>query len=426
MAAFEPVLTKIVGIDGSHTLAVFEREGGYQGLRKAMTFTPDELVEQVKASGLRGRGGAGFPTGMKWGFLPKREKNTRPRYLVCNADESEPGTFKDRVILGKNPHLLIEGCVISCIALQSEYCFIYIRGEFAEEARILERAIAEAEAAGYAGKNVLGGGRDVNVIVHRGAGAYICGEETALLESLEGKRGYPRIKPPFPAVVGLYGCPTVINNVETLACVPSIIERGPEWFASIGPEKNKGPKLYCLSGHVVRPGTYELPMGVELSELIDVHGGGVWKGRSLKAVIPGGSSTPVLTAEEAMAVNMDFDSLAAAGSMLGSAAVIVMDETTDMVSVTHNLMQFYHHESCGQCTPCREGCGWLEKILARFVSGQGREEDLDVILDICDNIAFKTVCPLGDAARMPTEALVKKFREEFVACCGGRRAAQGV
>ncbi len=425
MADFEPILTKIVGIEDSHTLPVFEREGGYQALRKAIGQSPGEIVDHVKESGLRGRGGAGFPTGMKWGFLPDPQQNPRPRYLVCNADESEPGTFKDRVILGLNPHLLIEGCVISSYALQAHYCFIYIRGEFAAEARILERAIAEAEAAGYAGKNVLGSGFDIKIIVHRGAGAYICGEETALLESLEGKRGYPRIKPPFPAVVGLYGCPTVINNVETLACVPAIVERGADWFASIGPEKNKGPKLFCMSGHLVRPGTYEMPMGTPLAQLIEEHAGGVWKGRKLKAAIPGGSSTPVLTAEEAMNVNMDYDSLAAIGSMLGSAGVIVMDETTDMVAVTHNLMQFYHHESCGQCTPCREGCGWLEKILGRFVQGQGRVEDLDTILDICDNIAFKTVCPLGDAARMPTETLVAKFRDEFIARCGGNVAVEG-
>ena len=279
----------------------------------------------------------------------------------------------------------------------------------------MERAIAEAKAAGYVGRDVMGTGFDLEIIVHRGAGAYICGEETALLESLEGKRGYPRIKPPFPAVVGLYGRPTVINNVETLACVPAIVGRGPDWFSSIGPEKNSGPKLYAVSGHVERPGVYELPMGVSFRELLEEHCGGVWRGRQLKAMVPGGSSTPVLTAEEAMAVNMDFDSLAAAGSMFGSAAVIVMDETTDMVKVALNLMRFYHHESCGQCTPCREGCGWLEKILARFYEGRGRAEDLDTILDICDNIAFKTVCPLGDAARMPTESYVRKYRDEFLA-----------
>ncbi len=415
MAAFEPILTKIVGMEDSHTLAVYEREGGYQALAMGVKIAPAEIIELVKDSGLRGRGGAGFPCGMKWGFLPDPEKNPGPRYLVANADESEPGTFKDRVILRQNPHLLIEGCILSCFALQAKHCFIYIRGEYAEEARILERAIAEAKAAGYVGRDVMGTGFDLEIIVHRGAGAYICGEETALLESLEGKRGYPRIKPPFPAVVGLYGRPTVINNVETLACVPAIVGRGPDWFSSIGPEKNSGPKLYAVSGHVERPGVYELPMGVSFRELLEEHCGGVWRGRQLKAMVPGGSSTPVLTAEEAMAVNMDFDSLAAAGSMFGSAAVIVMDETTDMVKVALNLMRFYHHESCGQCTPCREGCGWLEKILARFYEGRGRAEDLDTILDICDNIAFKTVCPLGDAARMPTESYVRKYRDEFLA-----------
>jgi NADH-quinone oxidoreductase subunit F len=422
VAAFEPILTRIVGIPDSHTLAVFEREGGYLALKKGLKdFSPAELTDEVKASQLRGRGGAGFPAGVKWGFLPPQDKNPGPRYLVCNADESEPGTFKDRVILRHNPHLLLEGCILSSYALQVNHCFIYIRGEYPEEALILEKAVEEARAAGYLGENILGSGFDLEIIVHRGAGAYICGEETALLESLEGKRGYPRIKPPFPAVVGLYGRPTVINNVETLACVPSIIERGADWFASIGPDKNTGPKLYCVSGHVERPGTYEGPMGMPLREVIEVFCGGVWKGRKLKAVIPGGSSTPVLTAEEAMNVNMDFDSLAAVGSMLGSAAVIVLDETVDMVALAANLMRFYHHESCGQCTPCREGTGWLEKILRRFDAGQGRGGEIEDMLDICDNIAFKTVCPLGDAARMPIETLLTKFRGEFEA-----RIAAGV
>ncbi|MCB1161806.1 NADH-quinone oxidoreductase subunit NuoF [bacterium] len=425
MAAFEPVLTRIVGMDDSHTLAVYEREGGTQALRLALKKSPAEIVETVKESGLRGRGGAGFPCGMKWGFLPDTAKNSRPRYLVCNADESEPGTFKDRVLLRHNPHLLIEGCTISSYALQAHHCFIYIRGEYAEEARILERAIAEAKAAGLLGRNILGSGFDLEIVVHRGAGAYICGEETALLESLEGKRGYPRIKPPFPAVVGLYGCPTVINNVETLCCVPPIVERGPAWFAGIGREKNTGPKLFCVSGHVARPGTYEAPMGITFDELLETHCGGMLGGRKLKAVIPGGSSTPVLTAEEAAGAIMDFDGLAALGSMMGSAAVIVMDETVDMVQVAFNLIRFYHHESCGQCTPCREGCGWLEKIIGRFVAGQGRSEELDQILDICDNMAFKTVCPLGDAARMPTESYVRKFRGEFEARVLGAALAKG-
>ncbi len=416
MAAFEPLLTRIVGMENSRTLAVFEGEGGYKALKKGLKeFSPAEVTEEVKASQLRGRGGAGFPAGVKWGFLPSQEANPGPRYLVCNADESEPGTFKDRVILRDNPHLLLEGCILSSYALQANHCFIYIRGEYPEEAIILEKAVEEARAAGYVGTNILGSGFDLDIIVHRGAGAYICGEETALLESLEGKRGYPRIKPPFPAVVGLYGRPTVINNVETLACVPSIIERGADWFASIGPEKNTGPKLFCVSGHVERPGTYEGPMGMPLREVIDDLCGGVWKGRKLKAVIPGGSSTPVLTAEEAMSVNMDFDSLASVGSMLGSAAVIVLDETVDIVAAAANLMRFYHHESCGQCTPCREGTGWLEKILHRFEKGQGRAGEIEDMQDICDNIAFKTVCPLGDAARMPLEAFLQKFRGEFEA-----------
>ncbi|MCP4548281.1 MAG: NADH-quinone oxidoreductase subunit NuoF [bacterium] len=413
MSAFEPVLTRIVGIENSHTLSVYEGQGGYQALRRGFQLDPDTVIEHVKNSNLRGRGGAGFPTGVKWGFLPSQEQSPGPRYLVCNADESEPGTFKDRVILRHNPHLLIEGCLLSCWALRANHCFIFIRGEYASEAKIVERAIAEAREAGYLGRNVLGSGFDIEVTVHRSGGAYICGEETALLECLEGKRGYPRIRPPFPAVVGLYGRPTVINNVETLACVPSIIERGGEWFTSLGPENNTGPKLYAVSGHVERPGTYELPMGIPLAELIEEHCGGIWRGRKLKAVMPGGSSTPVLTAEEALAVNMDYDSLAKAGSMFGSAAVIVMDETVDMVQVAFNLIRFYHHESCGQCTPCREGCGWLEKIMKRYTEGRGSAGDAALVLDICDNIAFKTICPLGDAARMPLEALITKYRAEF-------------
>ena len=425
MAAFAPVLTRIVGLPESHTLRVYAREGGYQALRLALAQSPAAIVDAVKASGLRGRGGAGFPCGMKWGFLPDPAKNPKPRYLVCNADESEPGTFKDRLLLGRNPHLLIEGCIVASYALQAHHCFIYIRGEFAAEARILEAALAEARSAGHVGRNIHGSGFDLEIVVHRGAGAYICGEETALLESLEGKRGYPRIKPPFPAVVGLYGCPTVINNVETLCCVPPIVERGAEWFAGIGREKNTGPKLYCVSGHVARPGVYEAPLGIGFGELLETHGGGMLNGRRLKAVIPGGSSTPVLTAAEAMAAQLDFDGLAAAGSMLGSAAVIVMDEGVDMVRVAHNLIRFYHHESCGQCTPCREGCGWLEKILARFVAGAGRPGEIEQMLDICDNMAFKTICPLGDAARMPTESYLRKFGAEFAARIPSAALARG-
>jgi len=418
MAAFAPVLTRIVGLADAHTLRVYTREGGYRALPMALRQAPAAIVEAVKASGLRGRGGAGFPCGMKWGFLSDPARNPKPRYLVCNADESEPGTFKDRVLLRDNPHLLIEGCAIASYALGVHDCFIYIRGEYAAEARILEAAIAEAKAAGHLGRDIHGSGFDLEIVVHRGAGAYICGEETALLESLEGKRGYPRIKPPFPAVVGLYGCPTVINNVETLCCVPPIVERGAEWFAAIGREKNTGPKLYCVSGHVARPGTYEAPLGITFRELLEEHCGGMRDERRLKAVIPGGSSTPVLTADEVLDVKLDFDGLAAAGSMLGSAAVIVMDETTDMVRVAFNLIRFYHHESCGQCTPCREGCGWLEKILARFDAGRGRAGEIAQMLDICDNMAFKTICPLGEAARMPTESYLRKFAGEFEARIG--------
>ncbi len=408
----ERILTRNIEKERSHTLEVYEAGGGYQSLRRALaSMSPEALTDEVKKSGLRGRGGAGFPTGLKWSFMPKDD---RPKYLVCNADESEPGTFKDRVIMEKDPHLLLEGCILSGYAMGAKTTYIYIRGEYVFSARRLEEAIAEAYAKGYAGKNILGSGFDHDLYVHVGAGAYICGEETALMTSLEGNRGYPRLKPPFPAQSGLWKSPTTINNVETLANVPFIVERGADWYQSIGKApKNTGPKLYCLSGHVKRPGTYEAPMGLPLMELVHELGGGMLHDdRPLKAVIPGGSSVPVLRAEEC-AVDLDFDSLAAIGTMLGSAGVMVMDSSTCMVNAIRRVAHFYAHESCGQCTPCREGTGWMHRVLSRIEDGGGRQQDMDLLLDVADNIQGQTICPLGDAAAMPVRSFVKKFRDEF-------------
>ncbi len=410
----EKILTRNVHKENSRSIEVYESSGGYEGLRKALAMSPEAVTDEVKKSGLRGRGGAGFPTGLKWSFMPK--KKTQPHYLLLNADESEPGTFKDRLLMELDPHLVLEGGLISSYAMQADICYIYIRGEFVLGARVLDEAIAEARAKGYVGKNIGGSGYDCEVIVHRGAGAYICGEETALMTSLEGDRGYPRIKPPFPAQSGVWGRPTTINNVETLACVPFIIDRGGDWFASIGPnEKNSGPKLYCLSGHVKRPGVYEAPMGLPLMELIhDLGGGMLHDDRPLKACIPGGSSVPVLTAAECD-VNLDFDSLAKIGSMLGSAGVMIMDNSTCMVKALLRISHFYAHESCGQCTPCRQGTGWLEKILQRMENGEGRPEDVDLLAGVADNIEGNTICALGEAAAWPVQSFVKKFRDEFEA-----------
>jgi NADH-quinone oxidoreductase subunit F len=411
----EKVLTRNIHKENSQAIEVYEAGGGYQSLRRALSsMSPDEVTEEVKKSGLRGRGGAGFPCGLKWTFMPKEK--TQPHYLLLNADESEPGTFKDRLLMEKDPHLVLEGSMISAYAMRADVCFIYIRGEFVHPAKVLDRAIAEAYAKGYAGKNILGSGWDCELILHRGAGAYICGEETALMTSLEGDRGYPRVKPPFPAQYGVWGKPSTINNVETLACVPFIIENGSEWFASIGPDvKNSGPKLYCLSGHVKRPGVYEAPMGLPLLELIhDLGGGMLHDDRRLKACIPGGSSVQVLRAEECD-VNLDFDSLMKAGSALGSAGVMVMDSSTCMVKALHRISYFYAHESCGQCTPCRQGTGWLENVLARIEAGQGRPEDVDLLASVADNIEGNTICALGEAAAWPVQSFVKKFRDEFQA-----------
>jgi NADH-quinone oxidoreductase subunit F len=411
--AFEPILLRNVRKPGSETLESYLASGGYQGLRRVLKdLAPEALVEEVKASGLRGRGGAGFPTGAKWGFLPKTAD--RPRYLCVNADESEPGTFKDRLLIEKDPHLVLEGIILSAYAIRSATAFFYIRGEFHQGARIFQRAVEEARARGYLGRNILGSGFDLEVITYRGAGAYICGEETALLESLEGKRGLPRLKPPFPAVVGLYGCPTIINNVETLANVTLIAERGAAWYAGIGrPPKNTGPKLFCLSGHVKRPGVYEAPLGVPLLELIHEHAGGMMSpDRPLKAVVPGGSSMKILPASKCD-VLMDFDSLMAAGTMLGSAGGFVMDSGTCIVDALLNIARFYAHESCGQCTPCREGTGWFVKVLRRLEHGEGMPGDVDLLVDVARKVEGNTICPFGEAIAWPVLSYVEVFREEF-------------
>lgn len=405
------VLTRNMHVPNLANIEVYESLGGYQALRKTLReYKPEDVTDLVKRSGLRGRGGAGFPTGMKWGFVPKNSGS--PVYLCVNADESEPGTFKDRLIIEKDPHQLIEGIIISAYALDCHRAFIFIRGEFFHGAGILNKVVGEAYAKGYLGKNILGSGYELDLMVHRGAGAYICGEETALLESLEGRRGHPRLKPPFPAVVGLYGCPTVINNVETLANVPHIINNGPEWYAGIGVERNTGTRLFGVSGHVRKRGVYEFPMGISLRELIYDHCGGVRDGRKLKAVVPGGSSVPVLTADQ-VDVRLDFDSVAKAGSMLGSAGVIVMDNSTCMVKAIARITKFYAEESCGQCTQCREGTEWMYQILKRIESGRGRKGELEVLLDICKNMMAKTICPLSDAAAMPVESYIKKYYDEF-------------
>jgi NADH-quinone oxidoreductase subunit F len=405
------ILTKNLHVANLQKLSVYESLGGYEGLAKALReHPPAEIIDIVRKSGLRGRGGAGFPTGMKWGFVPK--DSGKPVYLCVNADESEPGTFKDRLIIEKDPHQLIEGIIIAAYALGCHQAFIYIRGEFVYGAKVLNHAIAEAYEKSYLGKNILGSGFDLDLLVHRGAGAYICGEETALLESLEGRRGHPRLKPPFPAVVGLYGSPTVINNVETLANVSHIINNGAEWYASIGVERNAGTRLFGVSGHVRKRGVFELPMGTPLRELIFDHCGGMRNGRKLKAIVPGGSSVPVLTADQ-VDVRLDFDSIAKAGSMLGSAGVIVMDDSTCMVKAALRLSQFYAEESCGQCTQCREGTEWLHRILTRLENGRGLSGDLELMLDICANMKGKTICPLSDAAAMPIESYIQKFYDEF-------------
>ena len=416
----EKILLRNIYVPDSHTLAVYRSHNGYQSWEKVIKgLRPEQLIEEIKASGLRGRGGAGFPTGMKWGFVPK--DSPKPKYMVCNADESEPGTFKDRLLIERDPHAIIEGTLIAAYAIQSHTAFIYIRGELAFGAGVLEREVDEAIQAGYIGKNILESGYDLDLIVHRGAGAYICGEETALLSSLEGGRGWPKLKPPFPATHGLFGCPTVVNNVETLAALPWIIEHGAAAYAAMGTEKSKGTKLFSISGHIRYPGVYEVEMGYPLMKFLQEDCGGVPNGRKLKGVIPGGGSMPVLRPDELEKVNLDYESVQAAGSFLGSGGVIVMDDTTCMVRAAWNLARFFAHESCGQCSPCREGCHWMEKIFHRIEQGEGDEDDLDLILNVSGNIMGNTICPFGDAAAMPAAAFIKKYREEFEAHIAQKR-----
>jgi NADH-quinone oxidoreductase subunit F len=408
----EKILLRNVGAPDSHTIGVYRSRGGYGALEKVLReMSPERLIDEIKASGLRGRGGAGFPTGMKWGFVPK--DNPKPKYVVCNADESEPGTFKDRLLIEKDPHAIVEGTIIAAYAIQSHTAFIYIRGEFSFGAKVLERAIDEATAAGYLGKNILGSGYDIDLILHRGAGAYICGEETGLLSSLEGGKGWPKVKPPFPATHGLFGCPTVVNNVETLASLPWIIEQGAARYAAIGTEKSKGTKLFSVSGHIKKPGVYEVDMGYPFKKFLEEDCGGVPNEKKLKGVIPGGASMPVLRPDELDGITMDYESFQAAGTLLGSGGVIVMDESTCMVRAAWNIARFFEHESCGQCSPCREGCHWMEKIFRRIERGEGKDGDLDLVLSVSGNIAGNTICPFGDAAAMPAAAFIKKYRAEF-------------
>jgi NADH-quinone oxidoreductase subunit F len=414
VAEFEPVLSRNWKVPESHTLKVYEARGGYQATRKALLqMDPDEVIGIVKDSELRGRGGAGFPCGMKWGFLPKERKQT---FMCVNADESEPATFNNRLLMERDPHQFIEGIAIACFATRASTAYIYLRYEYINANRILEVAIAEARDAGHLGKNIYGTGFDLDIWVHRGAGAYICGEETGLIESLEGKRGWPRIKPPFPAVEGAFRKPTVVNNVETLCCVPHIVERGADWFKSIGTPKSYGPKLYCLSGHVNKQVCVELPLGVSCRELIDVHGGGVWKGRKAKAAVPGGISMGLLSADE-LDTPLDFEALRKPGCLgLGTAAITVMDDHTSMVDYLYNTCRFFAHESCGQCTPCREGTGWMYKTLKRIKAGGGRIEDLDILLQLSNNLGIipgTTICGLADGAAWPIKNAISKFRGEF-------------
>ncbi|PIR00700.1 MAG: NADH-quinone oxidoreductase subunit F [Nitrospinae bacterium CG11_big_fil_rev_8_21_14_0_20_45_15] len=413
------LLTKDIDKKDLHKLSVYEETGGYGSLKKLFKKKPDEVIEMVKASGLRGRGGAGFPAGLKWSFLAK---DVFPRYLCCNADESEPGTCKDRLLLEKTPHLLIEGMIACAYACKIETGYIYFRGEFQHASDLMDEALKEARAKNYLGKNIMGSGFDFEIHTHLGAGAYICGEESALLNSLEGRRGEPRLKPPFPAVEGLYSKPTVINNVETLCVVPYIINEGPEKYASYGTEKSKGSKLVSVSGHVKKPGNYEIEMGTTVRELIYELAGGIRNDNKLKAYIPGGSSTPMLPAD-LVDTPYDYESLAAAGSMLGSGALIVIDDQVNIVESTLRLASFYKHESCGKCTPCREGTRWMWQLLDGIHNGEGTNQQVDKLVDICDNISFKSFCPLGDAAVGPVASSIKYFREDYEALL--KRNAEG-
>jgi len=416
-----PVLSKYFGDAGARTFDGWVQRGGYVALRKALGMTPDAIIEEVKGSGLRGRGGAGFPTGLKWSFMPKGDG--KPHYLVCNADESEPGTFKDREIMRWTPHQLIEGCAIAAYAIGAERCYIYIRGEFTEPLKVMQAAVAEAYAKGALGGDVFGTGKRIDIILHRGAGAYICGEETAMMNSIEGRRGNPRIKPPFPAQAGLFAMPTTINNVETLAAVSHILNRGAAWYKGLclSNPKSTGTKLISVCGHVQRPGNYEVTMGTPMRDLIFDMCGGMKPGRTLKAVIPGGSSVPIMTAAETDTCLLDYEGVVACGSMLGSAGMIVMDDSTDMVYQIWRLARFYAHESCAQCTQCREGTAWTTKILERILAGKGKEADLQLLLDLSDNMTGKTICVLSDSCAAPIVSGIQKFRPEFDAYLSGAR-----
>jgi len=411
------VLTKRWAQDDAHTLAGYERTGGYAAARKALGAAPGELIQLVKDSGLRGRGGAGFPTGQKWSFIP--QDTGKPIYLVVNADEGEPGTFKDRELMERDPHQLIDGMICSGLAIGSEHGYLYLRGEFAFAGRRLAAAIHEAYGAGYLGADVFGSGKRFDITLHRGAGAYICGEETALLDSLEGRRGQPRLRPPFPAVSGLYQSPTTVNNVETICSFPHIVENGAEWFTQWGTEQSPGPKIVCMSGEVKRPGNYEVPMGTPVRAIIDDLGGGMLDGRELRYFSPGGSSTPYLPADK-VDVGMDFEAIAEAGSLLGTAALMVFSDQTCVVDATWRFTEFYEHESCGKCTPCREGTYWLSQVLARIETGSGREEDLQVLLDVCGNMFGRSFCALADGATSPITSSIELFRDDYE-----RHIAQG-
>ena len=405
-----PVLSAHWDEPDSYKISGYQRHGGYTAFKKAFATGPDEIISIVKDSGLRGRGGAGFPTGLKWSFVPQGDN--KPHYLVVNADESEPGACKDTPLMMANPHSLIEGIIIAAYAMRANHAFIYIRGEIPHVFRRVDNAIREAYAAGYLGKNIMGSGFDLEVVLHAGAGAYICGEETALLDSLEGRRGQPRLKPPFPAVSGLYASPSCVNNVETIANIPYLINNGVEWFRSFGTEKSPGFKLFAVSGHVNRPGIYEAPLGITMRELLE-HAGGVREGHRVKFWLPGGSSVPMLT-PDLLDTPLTYEDIAAAGSMLGTGTPMIFDETTSVVRAVTGWISFYKHESCGKCTPCREGTWWLSDVLHRFEAGHGTESDLDKLIDICEQIAGRSFCALGDAAATPFPAALKYFRDEFI------------
>ena len=407
------VLSTYFGDPKQRHIDTYVQRGGYKALEKALGMGPDDVVDIVKSSGLRGRGGAGFPTGVKWSFMPKEPR--KPHYLLCNADESEPGTFKDRELIRWDPHQLIEGCLIGAHAIRAQHVYIYCRGEFFEANQVLARAVEDAYAKGYIGENILGSGHTIDVTLHQGAGAYICGEETGMMSSLEGRRGEPRIKPPFPAAVGAFGKPSTINNVETLCAVPHIVSNGGDWYRQYGTEKSPGTKLFCVSGHVNKPGNYELPLGFPLIELIEDVCGGMRDGNALKAVIPGGSSVPLINAEEARACKLDYEGCVEVGTMLGCASVIVMDETADIVKQVRRMVDFYAHESCGQCTPCREGTSWTAQILKRIENGKGTEDDLDTLMEMTENMVGTTICVLSDSVAAPVQSSIEKFRDEYLA-----------